>query len=217
MNISLQYITFINIFITIYLILSLVRGYKFGFILQIIGILSNLIGFGVAMLLCTTFAENLKILQIANDASATETLMNELGNVVIWFIILYFIIKTIVNYLGRFINKLFKLPILKTVNRVLGVIVGFFIGAFTIILLASILRFPIFSNGEEIIEKSLLNTVSNSTVYVSDTIVNVFINSDIYNEFITNFNLEDAGETIDNNMESFNEFIKMISSLNNGN
>ena len=217
MNISLEYITFINILIIGYLILSLFKGYKRGFILQIIGIFSIIIGFGLSMLLCTTFAENFKFLQSASDSNASETLMNELGNVVIWFIILYFIIKIIVNYLGVFINKLFRLPILKTVNQVLGVIAGFFISSLSIILVASILRFPIFSNGEEIIEKSLLKTVSNSTIYVSDTIVNEFINSNIYNDFVTNFNLEGASESIDNNMESFNEFIKLISSLNNGN
>ena len=217
MNISLEYITFINTFIIGYLILSLFKGYKRGFILQIIGIISIIIGFGLSMLLCTTFAENFKFLQSASDSNASETLMNEFGNVVIWFMILYFIIKIIVNYLGVFINKLFRLPILKTVNQVLGVIAGFFISSLSIILVASILRFPIFSNGEEIIEKSLLKTVSNSTIYVSDTIVNEFINSNIYNDFVTNFNLEGASESIDNNMESFNEFIKMISSLNNGN
>ena len=217
MNISLEYITFINTFIIGYLILSLFKGYKRGFILQIIGIISIIIGFGLSMLLCTTFAENFKFLQSASDSNASETLMNEFGNVVIWFMILYFIIKIIVNYLGVFINKLFRLPILKTVNQVLGVIAGFFISSLSIILVASILRFPIFSNGEEIIEKSLLKTVSNSTIYVSDTIVNEFINSNIYNDFVTNFNLEGASESIDNNMESFNEFIKLISSLNNGN
>ena len=217
MNISLEYITFINILIIGYLILSLFKGYKRGFILQIIGIISIIIGFGLSMLLCTTFAENFKFLQSASDSNASETLMNEFGNVVIWFMILYFIIKIIVNYLGVFINKLFRLPILKTVNQVLCVISGFFISSLSIILVASILRFPIFSNGEEIIEKSLLKTVSNSTIYVSDTIVNEFINSNIYNDFVTNFNLEDASESIDNNMDSFNKFIKMISSLNNGN
>ena len=217
MNISLQYITFINIFITFYLIFGLFKGYKRGFILQVIGILSIIIGFSLAMLLCTTFAENIKFLQIASDANAMETLMNEFGNVIIWFLILFFVIKFLVNLLGKFINKVFKLPILKTVNQLLGVIIGFFISTLTIILVASILRFPIFNNGEEIIEKSLLKTVSNSTIFVSDTIVNEFVNSDIYKEFINNFNLEDVGESIGNNIESFNEFIKVISLLNNGN
>ena len=209
MTISTSFITFINIAVIVYLLIGLYSGYKIGFILQIVKLISTIIALIAAIILCNTFADMFDIIKVSATTSGFNMLMNKFGNLAIWFVIIFILTKLLINLCGHIVNFFFKFPVLNLTNRIIGACLGGVLSAIMIVFMTSFLKFPFFSNGQEIIDNTYLTTVSTKADLITDLVVNKFIESDSYKMIINEINLDDS-TLIEDNLDNLKLILQLI-------
>lgn len=140
----------LDILILIILILSLIDGFKTGIVLQITGIVALIIG----LLFTGTLASEVFPYLSSIFSFSHRTMM------IITYILSFIIIVLLVFLIGYFIDTFFKLPILNSVNRLLGAIFS----ALKWMIVISVVLFVIvkFDKHGEILTK---NTKNKSSLY----------------------------------------------------
>lgn len=77
-------------------------------------------------------------------------------NSILWFIILFFVALILIKFIAKVLDLISRAPILNFINRVLGV--GF--SLINVLLISGLLVFglslPLFTNGQDVIEDSVL-------------------------------------------------------------
>ncbi|WP_067843353.1 CvpA family protein [Amphibacillus sediminis] len=139
----------IDIILLILLVLGVFRGLKRGLILQIFHFISFFVAFLVAVNFYDRLAGHLEVFvpypRIASDQWAFFTDALPLENAyynMISFAVLFFGTKVILSIISSMLDFVAELPLLSTVNRVLGAVFGFleqYLVLFVILYVASLL------------------------------------------------------------------------------
>ena len=180
MTISMDFVNYIDIFIGVYLVIGLLFGAKRGFILGVIGIVSSLIGLFLAIAFAPTLATEYTIIVSAANATAIEQMVYSYLNVGVWFVLIYMASKVVLGLLGTLLNTIFAMPILSSINKLLGAVLGVVSNVFTIIIIAAFLCTPIIKNGQEIVDNSLLQYFREASSFLGEYIVDVYENTDAF-------------------------------------
>ena len=160
----MNWIDYVFIFI---LILNLYNGYKSGFIRQIAALLS----FFVALYLALTWSRDLSrplqeflqidrlIIPFFTDGAASAWLVEVIFNIVV-FVLLFLIILLILKIVVGRLKVLNKVPVIGSINVILGTVFGILKGLFTIFLILSILSLIKIPFWDETVEVSVIATLS---------------------------------------------------------
>ena len=150
---------YINIFLILVLVFSVFRGYRKGFIIQVIGFFSLILAAVVAWILYPSFGKLFQILPNSMAPFQTTNLKDFFylkTNSILWFIILFFVALILIKFIAKVLDLISRAPILNFINRVLGV--GF--SLINVLLISGLLVFglslPLFTNGQDVIEDSVL-------------------------------------------------------------
>lgn len=162
MTIHLSYIMIINLVVLLGTLFLCASGYKHGFLFKILSCIS----FVVIVFVSWQIAEFVKFIDIVpkewspfmdtNLAPFFYGHINKLfifGVLVIIFSLLILILRPIAKILG-------ELPIIHSLNRLLGLIFGLVQSAIIVFVITFILATPLFTNGSVIIEGSILKYVA---------------------------------------------------------
>lgn len=123
----------IDIVIIGVLLFSVYRGYKKGFLNQLYSLISIILGYLISFMLTSKVAwlvssflplEDNFIITPINDSLARLNIGQAYHKIIIFFVI-FFLIRIILRLTFKSLGLVTKLPIIKTVNRFLGAIVGF--------------------------------------------------------------------------------------------
>ena len=162
MTIPTAIVTYTNVILLLSFLILAINGYRNGLFLQLFGLVNVFIKILLAMFGAPLFALVFTVYRIdlgALNDSVLHTALSKQLNTVIWFVILYAVLTVAILILKPFIKGISKAPVIKTANRVAGLLFGVLKGAVLVVLAVILLSTPLFSNGRDVIDTSLLRHV----------------------------------------------------------
>ena len=184
MIIPLEFVLLINILVIVYILYCTFSGFKKGLIIQCVSLCGLVLGIFASIVFAPILAENITIIPLAEDATVIQGVIANFVHLGIWYVLIIIVVRIIINLLGRFLNKIFKLPLLNTANKIGGAIIGLVSSLFTIFIFTIILSMPIFNNGKEIIEKTVLSSISSFTYSAEEYIESKVLENEEFQGFI---------------------------------
>ena len=134
--------------------------YRKGFLLSLLDILGFILALVVAYLFSSHLARMMPLLR-GEDVIAQFPMIGLLifyqVNTIVWFFILFVVISLILLLLRPALKSVNKIPLVGTVNQLLGAALEGLKALFFLWLLSLLLSTPLFSNGQALVETSLLN------------------------------------------------------------
>ncbi len=188
---------YVNVSILIFILLMLVWGYFKGFLLQIFSILIFIAVVFVSWMIAPALAKVLPLMQANEQFNIIPIIgpMFQLSiNTILWFIIIVFGLMVLSFFFKPVLKGIGKLPILKPVNRILGLgLAG--LKAFVILIVVTlILNSGLFTNGKAMVDQSLLNQVQPLSLVVVEAVSAKFDPSGVVAKIMTGqeFSAEDT-------------------------
>lgn len=169
----------ISLVIILVLIFGVLRGLKRGFVLQLMHFASFIISFVVAVIFFRDLAEHLALWipypDLGDDSLwgiflHTMPLENAFYNG-ISFAIIFFATKIILQIITSMLDFLANLPVLRSVNKLLGAVLGFFeVYLVTFIVLFILALIPVGSIQTHISSSLLATLIVEHTPFLSDAL-----------------------------------------------
>lgn len=168
MIINEKYFIYISIFILVLYLVFMIIGYKKGFIYELV----SLIYTGLAILASWFVAPILgklypiiKLENIYEDASIVSKLINidPIINTIAYFAIVFLVLKLFYVVLSLVLKSLNKIPVIGKLNQILGLLAGIFNATLVTLAISLLFTLPVFKNGKEIKEKTILLFVDKYT------------------------------------------------------
>jgi uncharacterized membrane protein required for colicin V production len=191
MTFPVTFIPYINIVLLIVLILFALRAYYKGFLILFLETVSLFVALILAGLLAKPLALALPLDFVANvllSIPLIGPLFSTQISTIIWFIILFIIISLILWLIRPLFHIIGKIPVLKGINRILGLGFGLIQAFILFWILSLILLTPLIKNGQDVIQNSAMK-------YYSDLTNIVLVNTDIKEmsivKALTNASLDD--------------------------
>ncbi|MBQ8068198.1 MAG: CvpA family protein [Solobacterium sp.] len=157
---------YINIAVVILFVIFMVRGAKRGVLMQVLSAFGTVVSFLAAWRYCT-FASgyyNLwpkSIVPMNEIPGVGDTVYSRLNNL-IWFIVLFIVIRLVFIILEKLCSGLSGLPVLKEISGLLGGILGIVSATIWIMVICVVLNMPFFKNGKWVTDHSLIGTITNT-------------------------------------------------------
>lgn len=199
----------INIAVIAFYIFSMIGGYRKGFILQLVDLCGFLISIWIGWSISPILAKYFSIFpssSIPLEGTVIGQFLQQYIDRIIWAVIviaaLYIFILLVVNPLLKFLQKI---PVLRQVNGLLGMGFSLIISTGWIMIFAMILSLPMIQFGQEIVDKTLIGTISKDMVQVVVVLETPLTTNNEINNFIQNFDKMNAEE-----LAKFEEWIKTI-------
>jgi uncharacterized membrane protein required for colicin V production len=191
MTFPVTFIPYINIVLLIVLILFALRAYYKGFLILFLETVSLFVALILAGLLAKPLALALPLDFVDNvllSIPLIGPLFSTQISTIIWFIILFIIISLILWLIRPLFHIIGKIPVLKGINRILGLGFGLIQAFILFWILSLILLTPLIKNGQDVIQNSAMK-------YYSDLTNIVLVNTDIKEmsivKALTNASLDD--------------------------
>jgi uncharacterized membrane protein required for colicin V production len=168
---------FINIAVIAIIVISLIIGYVKGFlwqVLKIIGILAIII---LSWILSSGLSDLIQIFPRKYAPFASTGLADLFYgkiNTICWFLILFIAGLIILAILKPLFNAITEIPIIKGLNKSLGALLSLIPALLLIVVFTYILNSAIFSNGKDVVKKSLLRYTEPAIEWASDVFKGVF-------------------------------------------
>ena len=175
MTFPMQFVPYINLFLIIIIAFFAVRAFYKGFLILFLETVSLFVALVVAGLLAKPLAQALPLYFIDDlllSLPVIGSLFSTQINTFIWFIILFIGINIILWLFRPVFHMIGKIPLLKGINRILGLGFGLIQALILIWIMSLILLTPLFTNGQEMIQNSALKYYDQ----VTDLII---VNADI--------------------------------------
>lgn len=177
----------INILVAIILLYSLIKGYKKGFIYEIVNLIYTILTFLIAWFIAPVLANILPLIKLGSpyDLLGIEPIINTVA----YYAIVVIIFKLLGFFIMPLFNSLSKLPLLGSLNKLLGLCLGFINASIIIVAISILLNMPLIKDGKEIKENTIFKYVDIYSNKAMEIIVNNIDFSKLKFE-IDNFDVE---------------------------
>lgn len=155
----------ISLAIIIICFINVIIGYKKGFIFQLLTLLSFLGAFIVAYLCAPIFSNHIVLFKVGT--TVVDEITSHLLNYFIWFVLILIVTKIVFDIIIQFSKAVSKIPLIGFANKLAGSIFGLFNSFIWIMVISAFLLTPIFKNGQEIRDNTVLkpfNEVTNKVI-----------------------------------------------------
>ncbi len=140
-------LNWLDVVLLVLILFSTVQGIGLGFVNQLFKVLQIVIAYFVSVSYFTLLGDFLnEILNLGiildNLFGFESALIQNIGNIlvnIVAFLILFFLIKTLINILGEIIGIGTMLPLVGSANKILGGIFGAIKGVFMVIIIMAII------------------------------------------------------------------------------
>lgn len=155
-------LAFTNLTLLVWFLIDLYRGYKRGLLLQLLDWVTTFVALIVAWLFSSPFAEafpwfySAKGIGIASIDSAIALQVNRL----VWLAIIFAVIRVALMILSPIASLISKMPLIKQVNSSIGGVFAVVFFSVKLVILCLFLSFPIITNGQDVIDQSVLKYVA---------------------------------------------------------
>lgn len=155
-----DYLMFVNAALILLFVFVLYRGYKVGMLLQIVNLFSSLVAGIIAWLFADVFASIYQFVDYNKTGfSSMNKFLTDHANQLIWFFILFVVIRILMIVLKPIAAMISKIPLIKQVNSVMGGVFSIVTYVVYLIMIIYFLSLPIIKNGTDIINNSFLKNV----------------------------------------------------------
>ena len=188
---------YMNIAILVFVGLMLIYGYFKGFLLQIFSILIFIAVAFVSWLIAPALAKAVPLMQ-ANEQFNVIPIIGPLFqdsiNTIFWFIIIVVGLMILSLFFKPVLKGIGKIPIIKTVNRVLGLLLAGLKAAVVLILVALLFNSGLFTNGKALVTQSYLGQLMPVTQSMVDSLSAKFDPSGLVGKIMTGseFSVDDT-------------------------
>lgn len=159
MTFPIQMIPYMNILILVIIAFFTIRAFYKGFLILFLETVSLIVALILAGLLAKPLALALP-LYFVDEVLLSLPIIGELFsvqiNTFIWFIILFISISIVLWLLRPVFHVVGKIPVIKGINRILGLGFGLIQSLVLLWILSLILLTPLFKNGQDVIQNSAL-------------------------------------------------------------
>ena len=159
MYIESSYFILINIAAIVILAGSILLAYKNGFIYQLLNLIAFFVSIVASIVLAPTLAEHFPLFKDYSDLG--DMITKVFLNSIIWYFIVFIVFKIILAILLTIAKMFSKLPIIGKLNKILGALLGAVTGTLWVLVLSTILSTPLFINGQEAIDHTIIRPLSN--------------------------------------------------------
>ncbi len=172
-TIDTNYIALINAAVIILYVICYIRGAKRGVFLQILSSLGVVVSFLGAWRYCSLASSYYSLwpknfVPMADIPFIGDQLYTHL-NMILWFILLFFIFKLVFMIVEKLCEGLSDLPVIREVSGFLGGCLGLVSATVWIMVFCVILNLPLFRNGSSIAESSLIGKITDTaSAYISE-------------------------------------------------
>ncbi|AMC93867.1 hypothetical protein AOC36_07680 [Erysipelothrix larvae] len=188
-------ILYINPLLVLLFLFVLYRGYKKGFLLQVLDLISWGVSAIVAWLFSPVFARIISLVSVeATQIEALDTSLNASLNQLAWFGILLILIRIILLVVTPLASLISKMPLIKQVNSVAGGIFSVVVYCVYVLLLIVFLSLPIVSNGQVVVDKTVLGPIRNITSPLISTVNDELNKNSALQSILTNRSLTQQQE-----------------------
>lgn len=189
-TISENYLIAINIGVVALYLFFILRGAKKGFLLQILSTFGTFLAFFAAWRYCG-FASKYYHLwpENLNPMSATPVLKEavyEYLNEIAWFFALFVIILLLCKILEKMVRGISDLPVIKEISGLLGGILGAMAATVWIVVISMVMRTPMFVNGTEAVENSMVGIISSTSARVVEQFAGPVTSSETFSKLLHN-------------------------------
>lgn len=200
-----SYFIYISIFVIALYIVLMIIGYNKGFLFELVNMLYTILSIFIAWVVSPVLAKKFPLISIEKIDSQYSLLntffnLDNLLNNIAYFIITFLILKILYIFISLLTKSMNKIPVLGKLNKILGMFTGIFNATLITMALSMLLTLPLFKNGKDVREKTILKYVNK----YSDQAISYIVDK------ITLNNID--GDILD--VESYREeFLKWLDSL----
>lgn len=171
-SVSTDLLVFTNLVILIWGLIDLYRGYKRGFLLQLLDSVTTLVALFVAWLFSSPFASAFPWFYSSSGVGITsiDAAIAQQVNRMAWIVIIFIVIRLVLMVLSPIASLVSKMPLIKQVNSSIGGVASIFFFGIKLVLLCLFLTFPVVKNGQQVIDNSVLKYVEQFSVPVFEMI-----------------------------------------------
>lgn len=186
----------------------IIIGYCKGFVYALVNFAYTALCIAIAWFLSPVFANSYPIIKLEDvyeDAKLLTKLINinPLINMIIYFVIIFLVLKLFYLFLAIVLKGLNKIPVIGKFNQILGAFAGIFNATLITIALSILLSLPIFRNGKEVKEKTMFKIVNSYTTKVINYVVDNF-DLNKFKVKIDDFDIDSARDDFKNWLNSIN-------------
>ncbi|MCR4634086.1 MAG: CvpA family protein [Erysipelotrichaceae bacterium] len=172
------YFIFISIFVIAVYLLMIYLGYKKGFFSQLLDLCYTAVSIFVSWLVSPVLADLFPLFDITAVNARYELLdqvfdLNSLLNTAAYFLIIFLILKLLYLFISLIVRSIGKLPVIGSINKLLGALVGVFNATLIVLALSMLLSTPVFSNGAHVREKTILKYIGEYSDVALDQVIDL--------------------------------------------
>ena len=199
---------YISIFIVVLYLVFMIIGYTKGFLYELMSLGYTALSVIIAWAISPTLANLYPIVNLENISDNNLLLktinINPIINTVIYFIIVFLLLKLFYIVLSLILKGMNKIPVVGKLNQILGLFAGIFNATIVTLALTMLLSLPIIKNGKEVKENTILMFINKYSVDALNLVVEN-INFDKLKDSFEGFKIEDVRTTFQKWIESNNE------------
>lgn len=197
MLINSSWFIVIDILVIAFIGFTIVNGIRKGFVLQMIDLFSLIVAIVVAFLFAPTMGAAFSIVGLGSDAGLIDLLTNQLVNIGVWFVIIVIAVKLVLLLVRPIFKFVTKLPLVSSVNKILGGVFGLVISFMWVLVLTTFLLTPMISNGKDVVNGTILKPLDEITEVASTYFKNELAKSTFIQNWIIDLQKEDESVQAD--------------------
>lgn len=212
MYIPEQYFIFISLAVVIIYAVFMILGYQKGFVYELLNLFYTAIALVISWFVAPVLANLYPIFDVANISKEYKALndlfnLNDIINTVVYFVITFLVLKLLHIIIQLITKSMNKIPVFGKLNQILGICVGFFNATLIVMAISMLFALPLFKNGKEINENTILKYINKYTTEALTVIM----------ENLATDNVKNEADKIDLDIDSYREEFKnwLISIDNN--
>lgn len=192
----------LNGIVGILVLILCIQGYRKGLLRSILSFVSTIACYYIAWVVSSSLSTYFPIIQLEmitsyfdNTLLQMTSLSNSLHtliNRIIWFIIMFFVLKILCLFLDRILKQLHDIPVIHGISGLLGIVFGLTESIVWIIILAIVLETPIFTGGKEVVEHSVVSPIKE-------------VSMNIFSSFAGPLTITDTISNLEENITSFTD------------
>ena len=177
MTIPQNYFIFITLGILLIYLVMIIIGYTKGFVYELVSLVYTVFALLAAWFISPILADHYPIIRlekIYNDANAISKFLNldPILNMIAYFVIVFLVLKVLYLLISLIVKSLNKIPVIGKINKVFGGLYGIINATLITFGISLFFTLPIFKNGNEVREKTILKLTDRYTkkalAFISD-------------------------------------------------
>lgn len=149
----------INIIFIVLFLITMIKAYLSGFVATLIELVATIALFVVVAPLSSVLSKMIVLVPFKiNESSQTllEKIIQQNINRAVWFIIIFVVGAIILKLIAKLTKKINDVVVIGTVNKLLGLLLGFIITIFYAIVFGLLINSPFIKNGIDIKNQTVL-------------------------------------------------------------